>query len=459
MTEYLSRAIALLALVGTAILLLTAPGDPAGRAIAEAAALTLFTVTFWATGALPNHTTALGFFLIAILFTAVPASIVFAGFESTAFWLVFGGLAIGIAVQRTGLGGRLARAMVGVFGTDYWRVIAGLVAGGIALSFVMPSTMGRIVMLTPVVMAMADRLGLEPGGRGRAGMVLAMCLGTFMPAAGILPSNLANMVLLGAAETVHGVTITYFQYLALHFPILGLLKAVFIVILTVRLFGEETRPVAEEAEAHKPLSRDEKVLAAILAVALAFWVTDFLHHISPAWVALAAGFVCLLPGVRLVPPKEFEQGMHVGPLIYVGGILGVAAVVAHSGLGTTLAQWVIESGALAPDTPVRNYASLFGLSTLVGMAATIGGVPAIMTPLAGEMARAGELPLMTVLMTQVLGFSTIILPYQLPPLVVGMQLGGVSMHEGARLTLPLAAITLLLVLPANYFWWRALGYL
>ncbi|MBT6119506.1 MAG: hypothetical protein HOH66_16715 [Rhodospirillaceae bacterium] len=290
-------------------------------------------------------------------------------------------------------------------------------------------------------------------------MVLAMCLGTFMPAAGILPSNLANMVLMGAAETVHGVTITYFQYLALHFPILGLLKAVFIVILTVRLFGEETRPVAEEAAARQPLSRDEKVLAAILAVALAFWATDFLHHISPAWIALAAGFVCLLPGVRLVPPKAFEEGMHVGPLVYVGGILGIAAVVAESGLGTILAQWVIDAGALAPDAPVRNYASLFGLSTLVGMAATIGGVPAIMTPLAGEMARAAELPLVTVLMTQVLGFSTIVLPYQLPPLVVGMQLGGVSMREGARLTLPLAVVTLLLVLPANYFWWRALGYL
>ncbi|MBT6119505.1 MAG: hypothetical protein HOH66_16710 [Rhodospirillaceae bacterium] len=135
MTDHIARGVALLALVGTAILLLAAPADPAGRAIAEAAALTLFTVTFWATGVLPNHVTALGFFLIAILFTAVPAAVVFAGFESTAFWLVFGGLAIGIAVQRTGLGGRLARAMVGVFGTAYWRVIAGLVAGGIALAF------------------------------------------------------------------------------------------------------------------------------------------------------------------------------------------------------------------------------------------------------------------------------------------------------------------------------------
>jgi di/tricarboxylate transporter len=118
MTDHITRALALLALIGTAVLLLAAPDDPAGRAIAEAAALTLFTVTFWATGVLPNHTTALGFFLIAILFTAVPASVVFAGFESTAFWLVFGGLAIGIAVQRTGLGGRLARAMVGIFGTE-----------------------------------------------------------------------------------------------------------------------------------------------------------------------------------------------------------------------------------------------------------------------------------------------------------------------------------------------------
>jgi hypothetical protein len=40
-----------------------------------------------------------------------PADVVFSGFHSTAFWLVFGGLVIGLGVKRTGLAERLARAI------------------------------------------------------------------------------------------------------------------------------------------------------------------------------------------------------------------------------------------------------------------------------------------------------------------------------------------------------------
>jgi di/tricarboxylate transporter len=52
----------------------------------------------------------------------------------------------------------------------------------------------------------------------------------------------------------------------------------------------------------------------------------------------------------------------------------------------------------------------------------------------------------------------VFLPYQSPPMMIGMQLGGASLRDGSRLCLPLAAVTLLVLIPLDYLWWRLLGY-
>jgi len=64
-----------------------------------------------------------------------------------------------------------------------------------------------------------------------------------------------------------------------------------------------------------------------------------------------------------------------------------------------------------------NFASLSLVSLVTGIVATLLGVPAVLTPLAEQMAHSAGLPVKTVLMTQVLGFSTTIFLYQAPPLV------------------------------------------
>jgi len=62
-----------------------------------------------------------------------------------------------------------------------------------------------------------------------------------------------------------------------------------------------------------------------------------------------------------------------------------------------------------------------------------------------------------VLMLQVPVFSTVFLPYQAPPMMIAMHLGGVSIRDGARLCLALAALTLLALLPLDFLWWHVLG--
>ena len=175
---------------------------------------------------------------------AKPAGItIIAGFESTVLWLVFGGFVLGLAIKRTGLGERIAGRLAIRFGKTYARIISGIVLVGLALSFIMPSAVGRVVLLLPIASALADRFGFAGNARGRTGIMLAATFGSIFPAFGILPANVPNLVLAGAAETLYGFKPVYGEYLLLHFPVLGLLKAVVIVGLILHLYPDRPEPL------------------------------------------------------------------------------------------------------------------------------------------------------------------------------------------------------------------------
>ncbi len=453
----LSRAVAGLALAAAAVLLV-APA-PAGVApgVMPAAGLAVFSIAFWATGVLPGHVTALVFFLVAMLFAVVPAPVVFSGFHSTAFWLIFGGLVIGVAVHRSGLGEQLARALAWRLSASYPGMIAGVVAVGTVAAFFIPASMGRVLIFTPIVLAIADRVGFAPGSRGRTGMALAAAMGTVMPGFAILPSNVPNMVLIGASETLYGFVPEYGAYLLLHFPVTGALKAVALVLCICLLFPDRPRAAPRAAGAAAFDDAGARRLMVILGAALALWATDFVHHVSPAWIALAAAVACLLPRIGVVPAKAFNGEIDYGSLFYVAGLLGLGAMVAESGLGDVLAGALVDLVGFAPGEHARNFAAMSLLATLLGVVTTATALPAVMTPLAAGIAEAAGLPLETVLMSEVIGFSTMVLPYQLAPIVVVMQIARVANRDAVRLTLTLAAVTLVVLLPLNYVWWSILG--
>ena len=96
---------------------------------------------------------------------------------------------------------------------------------------------------------------------------------------------------------------------------------------------------------------------------------------------------------------------------------------------------------------------------VTGIVTTLPGVPAVFTPLSEGISRATGMELQTVIMMQVLGFSTPILPYQAPPIIIGMQLAGEKFSSAVKLCLILAAITIVFLLPVNYVWWKITGWL
>jgi len=433
------------------------PVEP--EAAARALALIVFTIGFWATGILPEYLTALFFFTLAMLLSVSPPGIIFSGFQSSVFWLVFGGLILGVAIKRTGLGERIANHLSLRFGKTYAGIITGMVSIGLALSFIMPSAVGRIVLLLPIARAMAGRFGFEPGSPGRTGIVLAAGFGSFFPAFAILPANVPNLVLTGAAETLYHFNPAYGEYLLLHFPVLGLLKSIVIIALILLLYPDRPRTAAAAEAAQGAMTADEKLLTGLLVITIGFWVSDFLHHIPPAWIGLAAGSVCLLPMVRLVPRESFSREINYGTLFFLAGIIGLGAMLGHSGLGNMLAKALLAVLPLKPESTPLNFASLSLTAMLIGIVTNLPSVPAVLTPLAGEMAKAAGMSVESVLMTQVVGFSLVLMPYQAPPVLLTVQLGGVKASTVIKFCALLIGISLVILLPLDFLWWRLVGWI
>jgi len=320
----------------------------------------------------------------------------------------------------------------------------------------MPSNMGRIALLMPVVMALAGQAGLAEGSRGRIGLALAVGFGTFQLSTSILPANVPNLVMAGAAETAYGVHFAYLPYLALHAPVLGVLKGVVLVACICLLFPARPQPVSAP-DRTGPLTAAERRLGLLLLATLALWMTDTLHGVQPAWVGLAAACICLLPRVGFITGDEFATGVNFRTCIYIAGILGLAALVARSGLGDRIGQALLAVAPLDPNAPFRSFASLVGITTLLNFVVTANGVPALFTPLARTLADASGLPLLTVLMVQVIGYATPVLPYQASPIVVAMGMGSVPARDGLRLCLALALVTFVVLVPLDYAWFVVLG--
>lgn len=452
-----SLIVALAVIIGVGIGWMPPVWLPAGTGVASA--VVLVTIALLATGLVAEAITALLFFLAAMLLSIAPASVVFSGFASGAFWIIFGGLILGMAIRHTGLGQAMAAALLQRMPGRYPLVITGAVLVGLLFAFVMPGAMGRMVLLVPIALAVAERLGFGEHDNGRIALVLGAIFGTHTGSFAILPSNTPNVVWSGAMESIHGLQIGYLDYLWWHFPVLGVLRSVLLIGLLLVLFPDRLRTLDESpGHAADRLTTDQRWMGIVLILALALWATDFLHGIGPAWIALGAASICLLAGPRLVPSKPFAA-LDVGPLLLIGGVLGLGAVVAEQGIGEAAFSQLLPHLPFTAGADALNYALVslggVGLAVLTAMP----GVPAIGVPLGETLAEATGWSVESVLIILAASYSTYLLPYQAPPILIGAQLGGIPWRALLRFTFVFALLSILLVFPFHYLWLALIGVL
>ena len=448
------------------LILLIAP-VPAGVApvVFRAAAVIVLVIGLWSTAVVPSFYGSLIFLFTAIVLETAPAKIVLSGFHAAATWLVFGGLVLGLGIKQSGIDVRMVRAFLAHFPKSYIAMIYGIFWIAAALSFIVPSAAGRVALLVPIMLSLADELGFEENSNGRSGLVLAATLGTMIPAFAVLPANVPNMALYGAVESIYSLHLTYGDFFLLNYPVMGMAGLLFYPAI-ISLLMKDTPRHPDHREEVKPWGSDERKLLVILIIALGLWVTDTVHGVSPAWVALGASIICLLPPmgslkVGIMPPKFLGTDIDYGPIIFVAGVIGLGAVANHTGLGTIVAEQLMDFIAIEKSTGLagdfRNFASISFISVVVGLLTTMPAQPSIMAPMAQTLADASGWSLMSVLMTSMTAWMMMPMFYQAPPIVIAVALGKLRIGTVNKLLITYMIFSILFVLPLHFLWGRTLG--
>lgn len=423
------------------------------------AIVVVVTVILWAGHLLPPWFVALLFIGVCCLGKLVPTSVALQGFQASATWLVFAGMVIGLAMKHTQLGETMAKHLTPYLYGSYVRALLGFMALGTVCIFIMPSAMGRVVLLVPLYIALANKLGYDSHSTGRTHLLLGGVLATYLPAFAVLPANVPNNVLLGTTESLLGKGPDYFNYFLIHFPVLGAIKLVVIFIilwwpLRNADVQSDLQPAAVDEGDNNNTGRNR--LTIILSLMMLLWLSEPLHHLPTAWIAMAAALCCLFPGAGIVPTEPLKK-IDIASLFYVAGVISLGLVAENSQLADWLTQSIQQLPLDSNSPSSLSFTLLSALSSVVGVLVTLPAAPAILTPLTNELADTLKWSPEAIYMTQIVGLSCVWLPYQAPPLMIAKTMANLPWRTLIRYCLLLSVLSVVVIWPLDYLWWKLIG--
>ena len=420
----------------------------------QAAGLGCAALTLFATRAIPEIVTAFAIFLAALALGNIPTEAVFSGFTSGGFWLLVSGITLGAAITATGLAAHISERLIALSGPSYPRAVVLIASAGLALGILIPSTMPRIVVMIPIAIALAERLGNASDSKGAVGLVATATSATLLPTYTILTANLPTIVHVGAMDSLYGIHSSYSGYLVQHLPV-NALRFALLVALMVGFTRDPVSNVTAEFE-RRPVRPEQRRLIILLVFAIILWATDFLHGIRPAWIALGAAAIVLWPRFGILKPTAMKEQIDLAPAIFFASIVTVVASARAVGLDQLLADYIIARLPLG-DGGLTSFYSVYSFSLILSHFTTAPAAPAVLVPFADPLAQTTGLSVEAISMIQIIGISTPLIPYQAPPLIVAMSLSKVPVSVFFRICLWLGFAVTLVGLPVTFLWWRAIG--
>jgi anion transporter len=438
------------------LLALLAPSPPglthAGQAVLGVA---FAGVALWASEAVP-----LGFAAIFVLFllgttpsTGGPPT--FSGFAAPVVFFLIGAVALGTAVESTGLAQRMARFLVRSARGSPTRLYVQMLASLPGLAFLLPSAITRNAVLIPAYRDTLSAMGIAQSDRTGRAIMLALGILNPLASSAILTGGITSMT----ASAIIGdfSWLRWFTLMAVPYYVLILLGGLALRIMVGPF--ESRRDMNERVEPAAPLSRQELTTVAILAAVSALWFTDFLHGLSPAIPALLGALLLCCPRLGVLRWKDFEGRLSWGLVLTVGASLSLSQAM----IGAGTIDWighqfvVLFTGATPP--PALLLAGIIVAAAVIHLAITnLAACIALLVPITMTIAHgAGVNPLVCALIVTIVTDSVILYPVQTASNLIAYETGYFRGADVRRLGITMLGFTVLVGLCVAIPYWEALG--
>jgi len=294
-------------------------------------------------------TYAIGGLVLALvgLFVNLPPTVIFSGFTQTALWTLVPAFFFGYTLQKTGLGRRIAMAVIKVCRPTYLSLIFAWIPIGIILSILTPATTVRVAIMLPIAVQCCELFNLKKGSKGNSLILLTSFAMALIPGSGWLTGVIWGPFTQGQLANA-GIIITFGDWL-------GVLL-VPVIISTILLVGggllllkpeEKLSKDAIEAVKNQPMekmSRNETISAVILILVFGMSLTSSLHGLSTSIICITAMLCFFVFGV--LETKDFNSAANWNLVIFIAMAFSLGPIFNATGISDWLSGIVVP--ALAP---------------------------------------------------------------------------------------------------------------
>jgi sodium-dependent dicarboxylate transporter 2/3/5 len=417
-------------------------------------AITTFMILGWITHA---HDHAVVGFIGCYAFWALGIArfqVAFAGFAETTPWFLFGALLFGAMAQKSGLARRLAYAVMRALGFSYSRLLLGLILSDFLLTFVVPSGIARVVIMASVALGLLDAFGVGRQSNIARGMFIILTY-TATIFDKMIIAGAASITARGLIEKFGGVEVLWSRWMLAYLPcdIITIFAAWRLILYLYPPEKAELPGGAAflDAELNRigPLTPAAKRSAALMAIAIGLWVTDFIHHIPPPMIGLGIGLAAVLPVIGVLDTEDVRR-VNFLPILFVATAVSMGHVLIETKSLNVITDAVF--GWMAPfvtnpwNSSLVLYWSAFVLHIPLGDEISL---LAMTIPPLMNFAREQGLDPLALGMIWTFGAGGKLFVYQTAVLVVGYSYGcftaGDMFKVGAALTIVESLILLFLV--------------
>ncbi|MDR0489801.1 MAG: anion permease, partial [Oscillospiraceae bacterium] len=276
--------------------------------------------------------------------------VVFSGFTQSSIWTLVPALFFGYTLQKTGLGKRIALAIIKLFKPSYISLVFAWVLIGVILSLLTPSSTVRVAIMIPIAVQCCELCRLEKSSKGNSLILLTAFGMAILPGSGWMSGVLWGPIISGMINSVPETQglITFGNWFSTLFvPIM--ITTVLLIAGSLFILKPKEKLSKDAIDAIKKqtvskLSRHEIIAGVILIAVFILFLTNRFHGLPDAAVCLAAVFVFFLSGV--LESKDFNTGVNWDLIVFIAMALSFSAIFTETGISGWLAGIVVP--ALAP---------------------------------------------------------------------------------------------------------------
>ncbi len=297
--------------------------------------LLLIATIIWSLKITSYHAVAIALPIFSVLFGVTTAKVALSGFASSSWFLVLGVFAISAAISKTGLLYRLVLIVAKRLPPNYISQTFGLAFSGLLLTPVIPSAVGRISLVSPLVMTLSEIFGFKGKEPGAVGLALVSLLGFGHMSWMFMNGASECFLILGLLPPHISSSLTWGNWLEAALP-LGISFFLLSYLAIVLLFRPKPKPtlnplvIQTQIRILGPLSAPEKISLVTVVIFVTAFLTQPLHHIDGAWIAVLCFLILFVSSV--LDEKAARADIDWIFLISFGAIIGFGNIISQSGL-------------------------------------------------------------------------------------------------------------------------------